>query len=497
MPAQPPPAGPTDGLRPVPGVTGLWRAAPGWEDVLLGPAGPPLERWREEGRLEAVKRSRYRTVWRLRLEPGPDGNDRIAFLKIAAGGRGGGVRALLDPGRPLREAQAAARVAAAGVATAAPLLAGRFAWNAEPLEFDGFDAGPRGGRGPARALITASVEPAVPLPAALAAADRLAPEVRRRVTFAVAEAVAKLHAAGLFPGDLHPGNLFLRGLEPTADGGFALAADEPEPTLIDLSPLHVRRRWPGRRGRIAASLGMLAHGVAGESAPADRLRFLAAHRAALGAATGLDPAALLGDWREWATRVESVREAESRQRHARRDRHWRRGCRGMRMLDAETRCVAELTDEEAARLLAATEDRSATQAPPRIGDRAVRLVRRSPEAVRFGWEVGHALRRRGVPIAEPLVCRQERHAGTLALAAGRPLEATPEQRRAAGRLCERLRACGYTLDGPRAEDFQLDEDGAVMLANPVDLRPAGRDEAAPVPAFDPPAAPALLWQRAA
>ena len=88
-PAAEPSAAPSPrpgGLRPVRGRAGVWRAAAGWEDALLGPNGPPLARWRDEGRLDAVKRARHRTVWRLRLGPGPDGRDRVVFLKIAAGG---------------------------------------------------------------------------------------------------------------------------------------------------------------------------------------------------------------------------------------------------------------------------------------------------------------------------------------------------------------------------------------------------------------------------
>lgn len=480
-------AGFDDGLRPVRGRGGVWRAAPGREDELLGPHGPPLAKWREEGRLTVVKNSSHRTVWRLRLDPGPNGEERIAFLKLAAGGRGGVGRALIDPGRPFREARAAARVTAAGVATAAPLLAGRFDWTNKPPAFDGFNPGAMRRRGPARALITCSVEPAVPLPTLLAAGDRLAPATRRAITDALAQSLARMHAAGLFPGDLHPGNLFVRGLESTADGGFERPeGTELEPVLIDLAPLFARRGWPGARRRIAASLGMLAHGTAGTGSDRDRLRFLAAHRAALGEATGADPAATLGPWEDWATTAETVRQKESRSRHARRDRHWRRGCRGMRTVDRQTRCVAGLTDEDAARLLAATSEEPAGAPAAVSGDgRAVRVLRLSPAAARTGWEIGHGLRRRGVPVAEPLALRQERHAGTLVVAAGAPIGPDPAHRQAAQRLCERLRAWGYTLDGPREEDFYLAADGSLALANPAAVRRAGGDEPAPTPEFDP------------
>ncbi|NNJ27897.1 hypothetical protein LzC2_40080 [Planctomycetes bacterium LzC2] len=340
-------------------------------------------------------------------------------------------------------------------------------------------------------LITESVEPAVPLPTVIAAADRLADPLRRAVTIAVADAVAKLHAGGLFPGDLHPGNLFLRGLQPLADGGFGLEEDALEPVLIDLAPLYVRRGWPRERRRIARSLGMLAHGVSDVSTAADRLRFLAAHYTALFETNGT-AADMLGEWRDWVALMEAIRQTESNQRHARRDRHWRRGCRGMRIIDRETRCVAGIADEEAGRMLAATGD-----GPAAIGGRAVRVLRVSPSAARSGWEIGHALRRRGLPVAEPLVCRQGRFDGTLVLAAGPPVQGTCDDRRAARRICAALRACGYTLDGPHPEDFQRAADGAVQLANPAAVRRAGRDEVAPTPDFGPACRPIPPLRRAA
>ena len=471
---------------------GVWRAAPGWGAELLAPDGPPLTRWAKEGRLELVKGARHRSVWRLRLDDGPNGAARVAFLKLASGGRGGVGRAVVDPRRPFREARAAALVSAAGVATAAPLLAGRFGWNAPPPRLDGFDAGPRWRRGPARVLITQSVEPAAPLPAVLAAADRLAPATRRAITVAVAAAVAKLHAAGLFPGDLHPGNLFIKGLVASPDGGFDLpAGTEPEPVLIDLAPLLIRRGWPGFRRRTAASLGMLAHGTAGAGSATDRLRALAAHRRTLEEFKH-DPAAALGPWRDWVAGAEAVRARESEQRHIRRDRHWRRGCRGMRLLDRRTRCVADLTDADAARFLRTTENEDETEGAVWNG-RTIRTLALSPTAARDGWETGHALRRRGLPIAEPLLCRQDRHAGLLTLAAGAPVGADAASLTAVRSICERLRFWGFTLDGPRPEDFQQSPGGGVELANPAAVRKAARDE--PAPQFEAPAVAGASSQR--
>ena len=473
------------GLRAAPGRRGVWRAAPGREAELLTPDGPPLTRWAKEGRLELVKGARHRSVWRLRLDDGPDGAARVVYVKLASGGRGGVGRAVVDPRRPFREARAAALARAAGVATAAPLLAGRFGWNAPPLRLDGFDAGPRWRRGPARVLITESVERAAALPAVLAAAGRLAPATRRAVTVAVAAAVAKLHAAGLFPGDLHPGNLFIKGLVASPDGGFDLpAGTEPEPVLIDLAPLLIRRGWPGFRRRTAGSLGMLAHGTAGAGSATDRLRALAAHRRTLGEELKCDPAAALGPWRDWVAAAGAVRDRESARRHARRDRHWRRGCRGMRMLDRRTRCVAELTDADAARFLDTAERAGETDGAVWNG-RTVRTLALSPAAARGGWETGHALRRRGLPVAEPLLCRQDRHAGLLILAGGAPVGADSITCAAIGAICERLRGWGYTLDGPRPEDLQQRPGGAVELANPAAVRKAGRDE--PAPELEPPA----------
>jgi hypothetical protein len=250
-----------------------------------------------------------------------------------------------------------------------------------------------------------------------------------------------------------------------------------EPVLIDLTPMAVCRARRGTAGRIAASLGMFAHGAADVSGAGDRLRFLTTHYDALLQATDGALAATLGPRREWIERAEAVRDRESRRRHARRDRHWRRGCRGMKTLDRRTRYVAALSEHEAARLLALPGDAG------EIDGRAVRVVRRSPSAVRAGWERGHALRRRGLPVAEPLICREEAHVGTLVVAAGPPVVPSPETHAAAVRLCERLREWGFMLDGPQPRDFAQDPDGGLTLACPVDVRPAGRDEPAPVPDF--------------
>ena len=480
---------------------GVWRVDPALRAALLMPDGPPLARWELEGRLETVKNGRHRTVWRLALPAGGGGPDEHYFVKVEHGDRRRrGLRYLVDAGRCFREAVAADRVRAAGVATVRTALVGRTPWRGVPAAMRAgplADAGP----GPCGVLVTRAVEPAVPLDDVLraAAAGRVRPAVRRALTRALAELIAKLHRAGLFHRDLHPGNLLVRGLRATPGGGFAAdGTHELEPVLIDLHPLRVRRWAPGRAGRTAASLAMFAHGAAYMSAAADRLRFLAAHRAALGAeAPG-------GPWRTWVRRTEARRAAESRRRHARRDRHWRRGCRGFSELKTPAgpaRFVTDLDPDTAAALLADPAALKTIRVLPLLGGtpagrprvEPVRVLELPPRVARAGWELGHALRRRGVPVAEPLLCVEGPAGGILILAGERSAAApTADRRRSARRACAALRAWGFTLDRPAAGDFLFPPGGAAVFADPTRVRRARRGEGPAGPIFtgDATAAPA-------
>ena len=168
------------------------------------------------------------------------------------------------------------------------------------------------------------------------------------MTRELAVLTARLHAAGLFPGDFHLGNLLLRGVEEHGGGFIAVRGEPVAAALIDLHPVYNRRGWPGGAGRSAGTLAMFAHAAALFTTAADRVRFLKTYRTTLGVnAPG-------GSWRTWVNQLERRRAAESRRRHARRDRHWRRGCRGFRAVEANggtARFVTALDDATAAAFL--------------------------------------------------------------------------------------------------------------------------------------------------
>ena len=478
---------------------GTWRVDPRLREALLTADGPPLTRWHEQGRLTVVKAGRHRTVWRARLPTGPppspggDWADEVFYLKIEHGDPARrAARHAAGPGRAFREAVAADRVRAAGVETVTPALVGRTPWRGlpEPMRLDELrTAGPA----PCGVLLTRAVEPAVALADVLvaAAAGRVPGAVRRAVTRAAARLTAKLHAAGLFPGDFHPGNLLLRGVRADSRGGFRLERNTPVvAALIDLHPLHARRGWPGAARRAAGTLAMFAHGTALFTTAADRVRFLKTYRETLGVtAPG-------GAWRGWVDGLERRRAAESRRRHARRDRHWRRGCRGFRAVPAPGGTARFVTALDPATAAAFLEDSTAAVLPLLGGDLSktagprlepVRVLSLSAAEARRGWELGHALLRRGVPVAEPLLCRERGAEGLLVLAGERTAAApTAGHLRAARRACAALRSWGYTADDAAAAAFLFDRRG-VRLADPHRLRPARRREPAPAPTFSEPA----------
>ena len=134
-------------------------------------------------------------------------------------------------------------------------------------------------------------------------------------------------------------------------------------------------------------------------------------------------------------------------------------------------------------------DRPAAAVLPLLGERGprvspVRVLRLSAADARRGWELGHALRRRGVPVAEPLLCREAGGEGLLVLAGERTAAAPGrDQSRSARRACAALREWGYTADDATAAAFLFPPGGRVQFADPHRLRPARRGEPAPEPDF--------------
>lgn len=120
----------------------------------------------------------------------------------------------------------------------------------------------------------------------------------RQATVALAEMVAKMHAAGVVHGDLHCGNILVR----TADG-------PPRPVLMDLH--RVRRRLRLSRRARAANIAQLCYDRSPFTTRTQRLRFLRHY---------LKASAAPGSLRTWQVLVDDLARAHARRQYAKRDR---------------------------------------------------------------------------------------------------------------------------------------------------------------------------------
>jgi tRNA A-37 threonylcarbamoyl transferase component Bud32 len=237
---------------------------------------------------------------------------------------------------------------------------------------------------------------------------------RRKLAGALGEFVGRLHSAGVFHHDLHPGNILIRW----ADG------DGPHLSLIDLHAACVARRV--RWANCAANLVVLNRYFILRASRADRRRFWTAY---LDTAGGLvpSPAGMAVRAVEESTWVSNRAFWRARDRRClETNRYFARvragDCRGYaaRGVDAG-RLQDLLADPDAlfrqvgGRLL--KDSPSATVAdvawPPGGGRVVIKRVRlrvrlpvwlarlRHPAAIR-AWVFGHGLRDRGLPTARPL-----------------------------------------------------------------------------------------------
>ncbi len=127
----------------------------------------------------------------------------------------------------------------------------------------------------------------------------------RQATMALAEMVARMHAAGVIHGDLHCGNILIR-----TDSGA------PQPVLTDLH--RVRRCLRLSRRARAANLAQLCFDRSPFTTRTQRLRFLAHYLAASGAS---------GSLRGWQGMLEQFTRAHAHRQYAKRDRRILRGGR--------------------------------------------------------------------------------------------------------------------------------------------------------------------------
>lgn len=178
----------TDGERVMAG--GLrWTLTPTGR-TLLSDTHLVLEKHEAAGRVEVIKHGPHRTVYRVRLPSG----DVVYWKHCRLNGPRAWWRDILRGPKAKLEFDRARALTDRGVETIEPL-----AWAQFPGRW------PRGSF-----LITRALEGTVSLHDQLAEHPPATPTDRRRFTAALAEYVAKLHAAGVTHPDLHPGNLLVR-----------------------------------------------------------------------------------------------------------------------------------------------------------------------------------------------------------------------------------------------------------------------------------------------
>lgn len=357
--------------------TTVWNAAWRWRmhariptDFLKDPEG-----WLAGGELheqfptEVVKRGIHRTTWRLTLGEIP------CYLKLSHSRSWTEWLRGLIRGRPAeREFRKLELLAEAGLPVTPPLAVG--------VPASRFESGSW--------LLTEEV-PGQPL-------DELAPPERRPglpwlsreqrvgLTRALARLLAQMHAAGFCHRDLHAGNL----LWTPGDG------DDPTPrlTLVDVAAIErcagamtEFRRWH--------DLSQLRHAFCLAASRSDQLRFARLYlQESLRIVPGQDRTRYRRTVRELAARA--VRYSETAWKKA--DRKWSRGNRRVVIIrpeDVELRGVASLGRELLERL-AGCEGDPAAESP--AGWQWIEF-----SAARSVWELGHALLRRGIRVAEPLV----------------------------------------------------------------------------------------------
>ncbi len=397
-----------------------WRLRDEHSEELLDDCGLRLADWLANGAATVVKQGAHRAVYRLAL---PSGNYYLKQYRLA------GPRAWLQnnlrPCRSYREAAGITRLSTVGIQTAELVAVGRETHG--PFSGESF-------------VLTRELPHTRPLDEFLrnAAEASLLEErgdqasLRRRVIEQLASLTASLHRHGLFHADFHAGNVLVQ-----SDG------DGARLFLIDLLPLRTEAMTPQRRWSM---LGMLATSLSPHASRADRRRFLDAYSKSLGVHD--DPRT-----------VEAFCAAEVVRRQSRADRKWRRGNRHVAILDADgiaCRGLAEIGREtlvawrnSIARGEAASLPKTAT-------------LRRLPagNAAREAWENGHALLRRGMPVARPLMFLEKRNGGIIVRDGAMPCATFPEWLRhasdgvcredhvetlaAVGRLLRRLDDAGFT-----------------------------------------------------
>jgi serine/threonine protein kinase len=198
------------------GDVGWWVRAD-WQADLIGPEGLRLDEWGRQGRLTVIKRHPYRVVYRADLEEG--GSVYVKHFLVP--GLRSKLRQWFRRGKGRNEGQRTRYLNALGVPTITPVALGE--QRRQTLLMENY-------------LVTHALSESVPLQQFL---EEKLPEwpVERRarlcrnIADALAVMTARLHDAGFYHLDYHPGNIMVQ----VGDD------DQPRLAIIDLDGLRVTR----------------------------------------------------------------------------------------------------------------------------------------------------------------------------------------------------------------------------------------------------------------
>lgn len=388
-----------------------WRLLPEWDPVLLGPEGLPLERWRAEGRLHAVKEAAHRAVYRV------ESGGRAFFVKHYRCPRLADLAANLFRRCPAeREFANLTEAARRGIATLRPV-----AWGVRV----------RAGLAGDSFLVTEALAHACTLREYF---ERVLPQspaghlpgARRRLIDLAARFTAAIHGAGILHRDFHAGNILVA----PASGPLGRDPGEGPPQfhLIDLLGARFTGPLPPRAS--LRNLAVLASAWREETSRTERWRFwrtYCAERPDL----AIDPARA-------ADEVDRLAVAHSLRIHRRRDRRslgTNRDFTSVKTGRGEAHGVAGTDPEDLVCWLLAPDEclwRNLHR-PVKLGHTSVvveaeagacrvalkRCRARSwwkavtglfrPSRARRGWCMGHALRQRGIATPRPVaLCEPSR-----------------------------------------------------------------------------------------
>ena len=376
----------TSRLQRTGGLGFAWDVKPSMNQELFeaglpgDPGALPLDRWQEEGRLEVVKTGRHRTVYRLAL-PGAGSDTTVYIKRYRAADWKARWRRRIRGATARREYKSMLAVADLGIPLAEVVAVG----------------GPLGpGHNRDSWLLTVGVKDSRPLDELLGDLELgLSPVERRQVVGQAAEIIARLHDGGLWHCDLHTGNFLVQQCE----------GAPPRLLLIDLHPVVSRKPTTARRldalARLAASLGSSV-------TPSERWLFLERY---LEASEQVENTG--HERRNWAAAWRPLFSRHRESTWRRLDRHWSRGNRRLLIADSDRaacRGLAFLGRRQLEHLrdrFAAVPAPEGTSVPLATGSGAVmtRVLRFDRavegESAREAWELGHALWRRGLPVARP------------------------------------------------------------------------------------------------